>query len=84
MIKKVKFVWEKGLACLTVGKVYDVYDVKEDYVKDHLGHTYTYNNIDIYNDLGGLCTLYMAIMEDIYFIDVTEEYRNDGIDGILK
>lgn len=80
MIKKVKFVWVKGLIDLTVGNVYDVVEhIKKNYPE----YNYTYETIIFYNDIGELSTSYLQVGDSIYFVDVTAEIRDNIIDGIL-
>lgn len=77
MIKKVKFVWSDGYKDLTINKVYDV--IK--YTKET--DPGEYDTIRYYDDIGKLSTSYLRLANSTYFIDVTAEYRDEVIDGIL-
>ena len=73
-MKKVKFIWKNYSGDkLTIGKVYDVisYSINDriEIMNDHGTNQLFYLNKDFYI---------------IYFKDVTTEYRNEIIDGILK
>lgn len=70
-MRKVKYNYNDTLSTylvtLTQGKVYDVVERGEDYIK-------------IINDVGDE---FGIIISNGLFTDVTSEYRNDIIDGIL-
>lgn len=85
MIKKVKFVasLEKGQRTgLTPNKVYDVLDYNTVNKKEIINNIV--HNIEIVNDYGSRWVYYMVSDGMDLFIDVTREYRNELIDGILN
>lgn len=76
-MKKVKYIWHNyvinGMSKLTTGKVYDVSMYNSEDKK-----------ITISNDSNMLWTCYISDRNTTFFIDVTEEYRNEVIDNILN
>ena len=77
-MRKVKYI--KGLLNnLTPGNVYDVLDISE----VNTVYNIPVEAITIINDIGEIIMTHTSLLGQIYFIDITAEYRNDIIDGIL-
>lgn len=80
-MRKVKYIPTDFLSfkSLTPGKVYDV-------INYYKGENINYDKVDVVNDLGNISCYYVYSSDNITCIleDITSEYRNDIIDGILE
>lgn len=73
-MKRVKYISGKAIN-LTLGKIYDVIDHKYNYCNFLLKNDIGY--IDWYGSIG-------FVINQSYFVDATNEYRNNIIDDILS